>query len=219
MKGHKYFIIALFLISQLLYSQSSLFGTGEGTGNQEAVSPVETADATSPGSSAPDDGKESDSSVENNELPAGYGSILLGMEMDDVKELLLTEPRFDFRGDPDVSIQRNGNQQLISSRGRAFIDQGFFQFNDSRLYLIIINMNPERVDFFSMQQTLTAKYGEPEELSPEGLYWRNENVQLSLEYPLTVKYLDLEVFESFIQEDVRLKSFQEISRSKFLEEF
>lgn len=141
------------------------------------------------------------------------------MEFSEVKDRLLREGRFDFRGDPDVSIQNNGNQSLISSRGKSFIDQGFFQFNENILYLIIIQMNKEKMDFYSLQKTLTEKYGEPTELSPQGLYWRGEKIQLSLEYPLTVKYLDLEVFNSFLDEEIRLKSFQEISRTDFLEDF
>ncbi|MDC7240683.1 MAG: hypothetical protein PQJ50_10015 [Spirochaetales bacterium] len=220
MKAFRYIIIPLFLISQLLYSQS-FAGEGESIPDaEESASEVSVQPDKSGGDAleAADTAETADA-PDTRELPMGYGRIMLGMELDQVKELLLTESRFDFRGDPDVSIQRGGNQSLISSRGRSFIDQGFFQFNDSALYLIILNMNPEKIDFFSMQQSLTGRYGDPDELSPEGLYWRNEKVQMSLEYPLTVKYLDLEVFDSFIQEDIRLKSFQEISRTKFLEEF
>lgn len=199
MRTFKYNITILFLISQLLYSQSSLFENETNNSNKETV--------------------EEGNTEKTSGLPDGYRSILLGMEFSEVKDLLLREARFDFRGDPDVSIQTNGNQSLISSSGRAFIDQGFFQFNDNQLYLIILQMDRERMDFYSLQKTLTKKYGQPAELSPEGLFWKDEEVQLSLEYPLTIKYLDLEVFNSFIEEDIRLKSFQEISRSEFLEDF
>ncbi|MDC7236131.1 MAG: hypothetical protein PQJ58_23115 [Spirochaetales bacterium] len=196
MKVFKYSIILLLFFSQFLYSQSSLFDNDENS----------STDAE-------------EDSREYSELPGGYRSIDLGMDFEKVKELLLTEPRFDFRGDPDVSIQKKGDQSLISSKGRAFIDQGFFQFNENSLYLIILNLDRERMDFYSVQKTLTDKYGDPDDLSPEGLFWRNDSVQFSLEYPLTLKYLDLQVFNSFIEEDVRLKSFQEISRTEFLEDF
>lgn len=196
---NKTYIIILFLISQLLYSQSSLFEDETGSNDKDTIV------------------KNNPEEIE--ELPRGYRSILLGMEFTEVKDLLLRDSRFDFRGDPDVSIQKNGNQSLISSSGRAFIDQGFFQFNENSLYLIILHMDNEKMDFFSIQKTLTEKYGSPVELSPDGWFWKNENIQLSLEYPLTVKYLDLKVFNSFINEEIRLKSFQEISRTKFLEDF
>jgi hypothetical protein len=199
MRKIKYNIILLFLISQLLYSQSSLFEDETEGNDKETI--------------------EESGSEEISDLPRGYRSILLGMEFTEVKDLLLRDSRFDFRGDPDVSIQKNGDQSLISSSGRAFIEQGFFQFNENALYLIILHMDSERIDFFSLQKKLTEKYGTPAELSPEGLFWKNEKVQLSLEYPLTIKYLDLDVFNSFIKEEVRLKSFQEISRSEFLEDF
>lgn len=199
MRTIKYNIILLFLISQLLYSQSSLFDNETESNDKETVEENVTENIS--------------------EIPRGYRSIMLGMDFSEVKDLLLRDSRFDFRGDPDVSIQKNGDQSLISSSGRAFIEQGFFQFNEQSLYLIILHMDSERMDFFSVQKTLTEKYGTPDELSPEGLFWKNEKVQLSLEYPLTVKYLDLDVFNSFIKEEIRLKSFQEISRTEFLEDF
>ncbi|QEN07495.1 hypothetical protein EXM22_05640 [Oceanispirochaeta crateris] len=157
--------------------------------------------------------------AEFQELPEGYRTILLGMDFEETKNILLRESRFDFRGDPDVSLQKEGTQALISSRGRSFIEHGYFQFHENKLYLIILHMDETKLDFFSLQKSLTEKYGPPVELSPEGMHWSNDKIKMSLEYPLTVKYLDLEVFNSFLDENIRLKSFQEVSRNDFLEDF
>jgi len=193
----KLYILLLFLISEQLYSQSGSFGSAPDTEAPESMQQTQ----------------------EIKELPAGYRSILLGMTFSDVKDRLLVEPRFDFRGDPDVSIQKTGSQSLISSKGRMFIDQGFFQFENDKLFLIILEFNRDKIDFFTMQQSLTSRYGPPGDVSPEGMTWSNGKTKLSLEYPLTLKYLDEEVFNSFLAEEERLKSFQEVSRTDFLEDF
>ncbi len=155
----------------------------------------------------------------NAELPEGYRSIRLGMSLDEVKENLLTEARFDFRGDPDVSVRKTGTQSLIVSRGKTFIDSAYFQFEEGTLYLITLELNREKIDFFTMQSRLSGRYGNPHTLSPEGMSWSNGSVRMSLEYPLTVKYLDLATFNGFLEDKVRRKSFEEISRTKFLEDF
>jgi len=191
------YILILFLISVQVYSQSGSFDT-----------PQPGADSAS---------VQSDKGYK--ELPTGYRSIQLGASFSDVKEKLLIEPRFDFRGDPDVSIQKTGPQSLISSRGRMFIDQGFFQFDKDKLFLIILQFNREKIDFFTMQQTLTSQYGPPSEISPQGMSWSNGKTKISLEYPLTLKYLDEKVFNTFLAEDEKLKSFQEVARTNFLEDF
>ena len=141
------------------------------------------------------------------------------MTLEELKEKLLTEARFDFRGDPDVSVRKAGTQSLIVSRGKTYIDSGYFQFDEGRLYLITLELNREKIDFYTMQIRLSSKYGSPHSISPEGMSWSNDRVRLSLEYPLTIKYLDLETFNRFLEDKVRRKSFEEISRTKFLEDF
>ncbi len=152
-------------------------------------------------------------------LPEGYRSIRLGSAFEEVKGKLEKESPFDFRGDPDVSMQKKLGNTLISCRGRNFIDYGFFQFRDERLYLITLQLNSEKLDFYTMQRNLNRKYGPPARLSPQGMSWENEKVRLSLEYPLTVKYLDRTLFNSILDEGEVRKSFEELSRKKFLEDF
>ena len=152
-------------------------------------------------------------------LPGGYRNILLGMPLEQVKTALIAESRFDYRGDPDVSLQDAGSRYLISSKGRGFISEGFFQFNQDLLYLIILNFDQEKLDFFTLQQDLMGKYGEPADISPEGIVWENETIIITLEYPLTLKYLDKETFDGFIEDARAREGFNEISREEFLKDF
>jgi hypothetical protein len=196
MKMHIFILLPFLIFSQPLYSQVS----SNGTAGEE---------------SAPAEGEERTVS----ELPDGYRSHRLGMSLEDVKGTLLIDPRFDFRGDPDVSVRRSGDQSLIVSRGKTFIDTAYFQFDEGRLYLITLELNREKIDFFTMQSRLTGNYGAPDTISPEGMSWSDDSVRISLEYPLTIKYLDLMTFNRFMEDKVRRKSFEEISRTKFLEDF
>ena len=193
---HIFILLPFLIFSQSLFAQVS---SNTETGTEQSTENVAGTDAA--------------------ELPDGYRSLRLGMSLDDLKEKLLTEPRFDFRGDPDVSVRKTGDQSLIVSRGKSFIDSGYFQFEEERLYLITLELNREKIDFFTMQTRLIENYGNPHSISPEGMSWSNDKVRISLEYPITIKYLDLETFNSFLEDNVRRKSFEEISRSKFLEDF
>ena len=196
MKVYAFILLPILIFSQPLYSQVS----SDASSDEEK--PAAAAEEVTPA-----------------ELPDGYRSLRLGMTLEELKESLLTEPRFDFRGDPDVSVRKSGTQSLIVSKGKSFIDTGYFQFDEGRLYLIILELDGEKMDFFTMQKRLTENYGTPGTLSPEGMSWSDEKTRISLEYPLTVKYLDLDTFNGFMEDEVRRKSFEEISRTKFLEDF
>ena len=137
------------------------------------------------------------------------------MPLEQVKTALITESRFDYRGEPDVSLQDFGSRYLISTKGRGFIDEGFFQFNEDKLYLIILTFDLEQMDFYTMQQDLSEKYGTPDDLSPRGMTWENEDTILTLEYPLTLKYLDKKTFEGFLADAQAREGFKEISREEF----
>jgi hypothetical protein len=66
---------------------------------------------------------------------------------------------------------------------------------------------------------LTAKYGEPKTLDPREAVWEDETTRMSLERPLTVKYIDLTVFNQIIA-DSKLESGNELkNREEFLSEF
>ncbi len=153
------------------------------------------------------------------QLPRGYRNLLLGMPIEQVKTALIAESRFDYRGEPDVSLQDMGSRLLITCKGRGFIDEGFFHFNNELLYLITITFDQEKIDYFTLQQDLINKYGQPGNISPDGTVWEDETVIMTLEYPLTLKYLDKKTFEGFIDDAIAQKGFTEISRSEFLKDF
>jgi hypothetical protein len=155
-------------------------------------------------------------------LPGGPGSfreIKLGMHIDTVKKLLLDDPYFDYRGDPDVSFLSEPQRSLIECAGNSFIHRAYFQFNEEKLYIIIIELNQAKLDYYLLFTTLTGKYGESTSLDPTEAVWMFSDVRLSLEKPLTVKYIDRKVFEGLKESGKAKEDLEELTREEFLKEF
>lgn len=153
------------------------------------------------------------------ELPAGYRSITLGMSLDEVKAALVSDAVFGYRGERDVSLLPDQEKVLIETEGPSFLSRCWFQFHDQKLYIITITMNEQLMDYYSLFKTLFDKYGQPESLSPEIVIWENAETRMSLERPLTVKYLDVAVYNSILHSSQVNQSAGEFSRQKFLESF
>ncbi len=160
---------------------------------------------------------------QNQNLPHGFRKIQLGMTLDEVKSALQKDSQFGYRGDRDVSLLPSDNQTLIetdTSRTApySFLDRCWFQFYEGRLYTITLNLKQEKLDHYSIFSTLCQKYGNPNSLDPEKSEWKDDSVILTLERPLTLKYVDKNVFDELLEKSLVEKSTQEITREMFLDE-
>jgi hypothetical protein len=63
------------------------------------------------------------------------------------------------------------------------------------------------------------KYGNPCYLDPGISVWETEEVRISIERPLTVKYIDKVVFQDIVNESGLIESGQVQLRQDFLNEF
>ena len=151
--------------------------------------------------------------------PRGFRSIRLGMELEQVKQLLIEDPLFDYRGDPDISFLPLPPQTLIETSGSSFIRRAYFQFDQDLLYIIILSMDPDRLDYYTLYSTLSGKYGQPTSLDPTEAVWQFDGMRLSLERPLSVKYIDSTVFEALKEEGQVQEDLWEISKDNFLQQF
>jgi hypothetical protein len=151
--------------------------------------------------------------------PSGFRGISLGMRPEAVKAALRADPLFRYRGDPDVSlVPQEAGQSLIECEGAMFVRRAYFQFEKERLFIIILVLDPQAVDHYSVYTTLTRKYGEPSSLSPQESVWLFDAVRLSLERPLAVKYVERAIFAS-VQKGAAPTDLEQISRDRFLEQF
>lgn len=157
-------------------------------------------------------------------LPNGYKGITLGMELDATKEALIQNPEFGYNGDRDVSLIPGDNQILIETDatkalGSIFLTQCWFQFYEKKLYIITINMNTDKMDYYTMFTTLCNKYGQPNALDPSKASWENDEVILILEKPLSLKYIDKKTYTNLLNYANVQASAEELTRQMFLEEF
>ena len=158
------------------------------------------------------------------DLPDGYGDVHLGMSLKEAKIQLLKNSDFGYSGDRDVSLLPGDARILIETnatggRGSPFLTQCWFQFYNEQLYIITININPQKTDYYSLFTTLCNKYGEPQELDPQKAVWKNNEITMQLEKPLAVKYIDNETFDMLKNAATVEKSYEEKSQQMFLEEF
>ncbi len=151
-------------------------------------------------------------------LQRGFSSVSLGMSLEATKSMLEGDVFFRYRGDPDVSLVPSSQAPLIDAEGRSFIERGLFQFRDDALYLISLVLDRERIDYFSVFESLVAQYGDPSSLSPQNVHWDDDQTRITLERPLTVKYTDRQTFEAIVEEGQMLESLEDVSRDLFLQE-
>jgi hypothetical protein len=159
-------------------------------------------------------------SQDNSEkIPDGFHDIFFGDSLEAVKDKLKKDSYFSYRGDPDVSMMLTPERSIIDTKGSGFIERAYFLFLQEKLYQITLVLNKEYVDFYTFQVQFTAKYGNPDTLDPSGMIWEDDQNRLSLEYPLSVKYIDLEVFNSLLKDSERNRSNEEILRKNFIDSF
>jgi hypothetical protein len=151
--------------------------------------------------------------------PRGFRSVELGMGLEQVKQLLIDDALYDYRGDPDISFLPQPPQTLIETSGSSFVRRAYFQFDQERLYIIILSMDPDRLDYYTLYSTLAGKYGEPTRLDPTEAVWQFDGTRLSLERPLNVKYIDSAVFQALKEEGQVQEDLWEISKENFLQQF
>ncbi len=151
--------------------------------------------------------------------PRGFRGLELGMGLEQVKQRLEADALFGYRGDPDVTLLPTPQQTLIECSGVSWVRRAFFQFHEGRLLSIILVLDQRRLDHYTLFQTLSRKYGSCTRLNPSEAVWEFPGVRLSLERPLSVKYLDRGQFDELREQGRAGEALSEVSKQKFLEEF
>ena len=157
-------------------------------------------------------------------LPDGYKNIKLGMSLEETKNALEKNADLGYHGDRDVSLLPGENKILIETDsqkgyGSDFLERCWFQFYNEKLYIITININPKRMDYYSMFKKFSDKYGDPDQLDPSKSVWMDDSVTIMLEKPLSVKYIDNKTYEEIQNMSTVEKSGEEYTREMFLEDF
>ncbi len=150
-------------------------------------------------------------------LRSGCRAITLGMSLDQVKSALLRDEEFGYRGERDVSMLPDGDRNIIETKGNGYLADCWFQFTEEKLYTIIININTDKMDYYSVFNTLCGKYGNPDELTPELCTWNGSSVIMSLEKPLCIKYIDVALSGKIEDKAKTEAAAAEVARQDFLD--
>ena len=136
-----------------------------------------------------------------------------------IDPVLQSDPAFQYRGEPDVSLRLSDGGSVIDTRGRVYVDRGIFQFHEEQLFAIALYLDRSRLDYFQLYEQFRDRYGEPFDLDPRRALWEDQQTRIELERPLTVRYLDLETFEARRRDSRTEQAAEDITRERFLEEF
>lgn len=152
-------------------------------------------------------------------LPRGFRGIELGMGREEVTALLAVDNLFYYRGDPDVSLLDRPDETLVEVSGLSYVKRAFFQFKEDKLFVMIFSLNEAKIDHYSVYTAMTAKYGKPASFSPGEIVWSDSSVRVSVERPLSVKYVDVPAWEKLVAGGDAKASYEETFRKDFLDGF
>jgi hypothetical protein len=170
----------------------SLVPLGEGGDESQYVETPEFLSYADP----PSDSQAGDGGF--SPLPRSFRGIFLGMGLEDLKETIRNDGIYNFREDRDVSFLPSAQDQtLVETQGFSFIRRAFFQLRYGEVFIMSFTMDTSLVDHYSVFTAFLNRYGEPASLNPQEAVWETETTRVSIERPLTVKYIDKYNFDMF----------------------
>jgi hypothetical protein len=153
------------------------------------------------------------------EVPRQFRGIALGMALDELKTALAADSLFSFRGDRDVSFLPVREETMVETAGLSYIRRAFFQLTDGTVYIMSFSLDTRQMDHYSVLTSFVKKYGEPVSLSPTEAVWESDTTRVSIERPLTVKYIDKTIFDRLLEESKTSNSKEILRREEFLADF
>ena len=152
-------------------------------------------------------------------LPRQFRGLQLGQALDDLKSALIKDTLFSFRGDRDVSFLPVREQTLVETTGLSYIRRAYFQVQDNAVYIMSFSLDTRLMDHYSVFTSFVKKYGEPGVLTPGESVWESDDTRVSIERPLTVKYIDKTVFNRLIENSKTEQRQELLQRGEFLDDF
>jgi hypothetical protein len=138
------------------------------------------------------------------------------MDRDSAIAALEKDPIFSYRGPEDLSLLPSPNQSLIEVSGTSFVRRGYFQFLDGKLWVMILELDADKVDHYSIYTSLVSKYGEPGTIDPKEARWEDKATRMALERPLTLRYMDMTAYGKLREGAGAKESSKELDRQGFL---
>jgi hypothetical protein len=162
--------------------------------------------------------------AQNTSLPRTFQGIALGMSRDALKIALSENKLFRIKAQDDLLTMStispsDANTLEVDGIPRGFIRRAFFELHDEQVFTMSFVMDTTLVDHYSVFMSLVNKYGDPSFLDPKQTVWKSDETWVAIERPLTVKYIDLSVFNALIADANAQHSANVQRREDFLNEF
>jgi len=151
--------------------------------------------------------------------PRQFRGLYLGMSLEDLQAALMRDYYFRFRGPRDVSFLPTVDETILETAGFSFMRRAHFRLHNGQVYIMSFTLNTQLMDHHSVFTAFVRRYGEPVILNPSESVWESEDTRVSIERPLTVKYIDRRVFDRLIEESRSLENNRLMLREEFLAEF
>ena len=152
-------------------------------------------------------------------VPRQFRELSLGMALNDLKTALTKDSLFRFRGDRDVSFLPIREETLVETTGFSYIRRAYFQLWDGAVFIMSFSLDTRLMDHYSVFTSFVRKYGQPLSLSPGEAVWENDDTRVSIERPLTVKYIDKTIFDRLTEESKTRAAREMLRREDFLGDF
>jgi len=152
-------------------------------------------------------------------IPRQFRELSLGMALEDLKSALAKDGLFRFRGDRDVSFLPVREETLVETTGLSFIRRAYFQLWGGAVFIMSFSLDTRRMDHYSVFTSFVNKYGQPLTLSPGEAVWETDDTRVSIERPLTVKYIDKTIFNRLTKESKTREAWEMRRREDFLADF
>ena len=151
--------------------------------------------------------------------PRQFRGLFLGQTLDELKSALTRDSFFSFRGDRDVSFLPVREETVVETTGLSYIRRAFFQLSGGAVYIMTFSLDTRLMDHYSVFTSFVKKYGMPAELNPGEAVWETPDTRVSIERPLTVKYIDKKVFDRLVEESKTGEKNELLAREDFLNDF
>ena len=132
-------------------------------------------------------------------IPAAYRGFSLGMSLGDLKNALAEDALFNLH-ESDISFGPAKDESYIETTGFSFVRRALFQIQAGAVFVMAFTLDVTLIDYYSVFTALAKKYGEPKTLDPKQAVWEDDGVRLTLERPLTVRYIDKKVFSQILED-------------------
>lgn len=152
-------------------------------------------------------------------VPRQFRALALGMPLQELTAALTADALFTFRGERDVSFVPVRQETLVETGGNLFIRHAHFQLVDGEVFIMSFTMDTQLIDHYSLFTTFVNRFGQPLILNPAEAVWEDDYTRVSIERPLTVKYIDRAVFDRLLEESETLQAWETLLREQFLGEF